>query len=509
MPPQEEKKEEEKKQLEAEEKEKIAFIGKAFSILRSPTLRRILKIGGVGVGSYFFLNQIIGFIAGLPLWVFIVALMLFAVIFPKFFDALLGFFFFVIVIPALLLYFIAIVKLPLAFAFAVFGGYVAILFATKYKTYASIFIVFIMLLLIGIGTGAWAQAGIDPDSSMGRLFESTQTELQKAWLFATGAPEKIGGYWEKQIAIATGDLYTAEVDAAATKRFGVFLENIKVKSEFQTNEPIYLTGNLKVETPTPINEIKLFCALTASLLYGEIFPSSIFSVDRALDQDFDCEIASDSPFEPGVKKLVFGASFDFETFAYSLSYLMDDEAKKALEKKGKDPIDFYGVVKPFSKTSQGPISIGAKVSKEDIISVKRANDTLILWGVTIENVWEGKLNKIEKIIFIVPKPIEIKKILGFTFRVGTCEEVKEKLCDPKKDSVYVIDDEATLNKIMKEINNAGYQTLSIRLKLNRADQSKVLTMPLNPVNFKVNAKYVYETKIERIVSIKKAEEVEI
>ncbi len=221
--------------------------------------------------------------------------------------------------------------------------------------------------------------------------------------------------------------YESKVDENSKKKLGVYIEELtKNPREYNDNEQIVLDAILTAENfisdeedPSfePIN-IQLSCAAyKKDKIYtkGRIIPTERYEITSYDVENIQCA------FEPwqlerGNYEIRVEATFNFETQAYLKRYFVSKEKidslrRKQLIKKDEDILKLNKIddTNPISKNSVGPVTIEASERIPIIIKLDSENINKNLFGVQLENKWEGEIDKVKNIQFFIPEGVEIEK----------------------------------------------------------------------------------------------------
>ena len=149
---------------------------------------------------------------------------------------------------------------------------------------------------------------------------------------------------------------------------------------------------------------------------GEIIPTKLaneFEIESFDEIDIGCRIDNLNVRTLGVGNQIvrFRASFDkFKTQAYLKTYFMDKDRKREMQRNGIDILAKYGIMDsaPVAQYTAGPVKIGAETTKSLPIGISSGEPILPRFGITIENLWEGKIEKINEIIVKTPSGITLE-----------------------------------------------------------------------------------------------------
>lgn len=321
-----------------------------------------------------------------------------------------------------------------------------------------------------------------------RVISGTKTAYQ---YFFVKAPQRIAEEFERAIAQASGDYYTGQVDVAAKKRLGVFLENFRTaETSFYEDSPVSAYATLKAETLDQPLQINVEC-LADDNITGIIRPTSSFEVTASDQFDIDC-FWKTGTLAKGSHTLKLRATFDFLTRAYINTYLMSRERLREYRRQGIDPLEGIADKNPVAVYTSGPVRIGMSFGQQPITPT---DNKLPAWAITIENAWEGKVSEITSVILMVPEGITLGGAVaeGGIETVGiqkiNCEDLEpemERMCIEIPVNVYKLTE--------KELEKKWYKNLTVKnIRLYPTiDVQKVIGKePLLIRNFKAVVKYKY------------------
>lgn len=362
---------------------------------------------------------------------------------------------------------------------------------------------------------AGEQGYMIPNVSPATAISYMTSSVVKAWYSLTEAltqvQETVVRETTKSIKIASGDYYTGEVDKGAQKMLGVFLDSLKAaQPTFYAGEPVTVYSTLRAETLIDPLDIKLTCVAEGKdkkIKADKIIPKAEFKVETleeaAIDCIFDKLKASHYTFK-------LTADFDFSTRAYQRAYLIDKDLLREYRRENIDPLLDFPDRQPGTIYTKGPImiGIGQDVSKQPVGIYGPASgiDQGPTIGVTIDNVWLGKLKKITSLILMVPKGLEVTDINGFPAKASSCELLTDKeaeACDDAVVNVYFLP-EAELTRVNAEKDIMAY---TFRAHTKIVDYAALMGQdPIAIKNFKVTAKYDYSYSTQRSITVKSERE---
>ncbi|MBW3001751.1 hypothetical protein KY338_01155 [Candidatus Woesearchaeota archaeon] len=314
--------------------------------------------------------------------------------------------------------------------------------------------------------------------------------------------------------VLAGDYYTGKVDESTEKPLGVFLQPLKsTQQTFTAGKPATVYTTLKAETIAEPLNIKLTC--TADKIPADrIIPQPAFKVSTSEEQSIDCIFEN---LQPKNYNFQITADFDFTTRSYQLVYTMNKEkARQALKDIAEgvpgtvDPLSIFPERNPATKYTSGPVMIGIggdigtgkqPYGVTDPASGDSRGPTI---GVTIDNVWTGKLKKIYYIILITPKGVEVEDINGMpAVQIESCEDLPteedQKRCDDEVDNLYYVP-QKEIDRVNKEKDIFAY---TFRAHTTVTDYDLLVGAEPLQKNFKATVKYDYSYSTKRAITVAK------
>src|SRR3989344_2121339 len=241
--------------------------------------------------------------------------------------------------------------------------------------------------------------------------------------------------YTSRLEYATGGYYNGVVEENEKEPLGVYLENVKTtEKEFFTNEPVGVWGTLKAKNLDPENPviINLYCEgkKGKDTIYGIINPDEfpdegveisaetenfervyerydkdlqVFFLD---EKDIQCDF-KEGELDKGSTQISVNAVFNFQTMAYLKTYFMNLETLRTLNQENIDPFKQYGITErtPQAIFTNGPVKIGMEL-RNPPIGISADFDTKVRLGITIENRWEGQIERLNKLFVYLPEGIE-------------------------------------------------------------------------------------------------------
>ncbi len=237
-----------------------------------------------------------------------------------------------------------------------------------------------------------------------------------AFLFLQGLPTQIEKGTDQFIKMSTGEYYTSKVDEKAKEQLGVWVENVKLaESKAYTDRPITVGGHLRARVLDLPIDIILRCEGTAptaddkkATVFGAVTPgdsvpdapgASAITVQNAAETDFDC-VFDQGALPKGSQRVNVTATFNFATKSYLLSYMKQAGTR-----------DISPVSTPQAVTTQGPVRIGMGLGTQPI-SIDTSKTQDITLGMTVENMWLGKVRNVRAFTLLLPKGVKVKDVNG-------------------------------------------------------------------------------------------------
>jgi len=316
---------------------------------------------------------------------------------------------------------------------------------------------------------------------------------------------------ERSIRIASGDYYTGEVDKGAEKMLGVFLSALKAaQPKFYAGEPVTVYSTLKAETIAEPLNIKLKC--TAEMQdtiknADKIIPKKEFKVETLEESAIDCIFDN---LNSGQYNFKLTADFTFSTRAYQRAYLIEKERLREYRRENIDPLEDFPNKNPSTVYTQGPImiGIGQDITTQPVGIYAPASGITQgpTIGVTVDNVWLGKMTKLNNLILMTPKGITVTDINGINVEPTVCERLPDAdaaTCDDSIVNAYLLP-QSELNKINKEKDIMAY---TFRAHTKISDYNKLMGQdPISIKNFKATANYEYSYSTQRSIGVESPRE---
>ncbi|MEM4263392.1 MAG: hypothetical protein QW666_00670 [Candidatus Woesearchaeota archaeon] len=312
------------------------------------------------------------------------------------------------------------------------------------------------------------------------------------------APKTIKRDIEKTIRTASGDYYTGTVDQSAEKITGVYVQDLKaVQAEFFEGRPVTVRGKIKAATiAQPIN-IHLSCvAEPGSIKAKSIEPDQDITVVGSIEKPIACIFEGLSAKYYTIK---LTADFNFATRAYQKTYFMDNKILNEYLIRNEDPLEGFPDKKPTTKHSPGPLMIGMTESfPTQPTGITQGKSGPII-GITIDNLWSGKIKEVKELVIYTPKGLEIKDINGVAperIRCADLHKEEQVGCDTGLENIYRVPKE-----YMQKLSKTTVHTYDVHT--NVTDSGALLgNAPISVRNIKVTAEYDYTYTLELGVSVK-------
>jgi len=294
--------------------------------------------------------------------------------------------------------------------------------------------------------------------------------------------------------------YEGQVDTKAKEKLGVYFGEIQsTKSEYAPGESVDVFTTLTAQTLENALNITLGCNAT-DLTQDKIniTPRREISVTTYEQPSIDCIIKDGfnvSAKTTEAKAVILTADFSFTTMAYLRTYFMDKTRMIDLRKLSIDPLTQYGITdrNPRAISTAGPVLIGMSLGDQLPIGIDATTGQLTL-GVTLSNVWEGKLKSIDKLVLVIPSGLKLTMVQpeGPSIEDSDCTGISG--CSSTEQKVYVI-------KNIKMPELLSYTT--IRVFLNVVDIATLLgDSPIAIKSIWAIAYYGYRLEKGRTVTVK-------
>jgi hypothetical protein len=336
------------------------------------------------------------------------------------------------------------------------------------------------------------ELGFNPMLSYEAIISWTKKAVINLYTRGVETGKTIGTEVETAYKAAKGDYYTGQVDSAAKKRLGVYIENFRTTEPFfYENSPVSAFATLKAETLDKPLDISVACDADTTIQANMIRPKDKFNIIASEQPEIDC-IWNKGVLKKGMHDLRIRAEFEFTTRAYLKAYIMDRERLREYRRQNIDPLANIPDRTPVAIYTSGPVRIGMSLGQQPI-GLGTAGEALQTWGVTVENVWDGQLEQLSMLHFFVPKGIKISRIEGINIQQTSCAAIPEEeqeACDDSLVNVYSL---------------APGEERNFRIQLEVTSPEQVLgRAPVAVQNFKVSAQYRYLLERKIIADVRGA-----
>ncbi|MCK4669708.1 MAG: hypothetical protein KAT43_00785 [Nanoarchaeota archaeon] len=328
-------------------------------------------------------------------------------------------------------------------------------------------------------------------------------------------------WMSEQVALATGDAYTATVDASQDKSYGVKLEPSKKGDlTFERGLPAsisaILSGNSLASDICADNENLAECVIDLSCTIegegaGRVYPQRANFSDLVFGGErVDCDF---TPLEPGAKKVEFKADFDFITVGYYKAYFVARELKLEYQRQETTVLKEKGIPEPEAKFTPGPVMVGVGFAEGPVIAVQQgpytseipttaatfdatditgaiiAEDRGAAVGFTLKNQWRnGKITAIHGLSVILPDVFKLSE---------ECIPAFKKVKDlPKTKEVEY----ALKEPLDTEIKN--FRTFNCRIEAADPNKPILTGVDVTPYYIKSIARYRYTLSAKTVVRVK-------
>jgi len=396
-------------------------------------------------------------------------------------------------------------NLPTVFLAFLFLFEIYILFSVSKKSGGNPLVIILLILILG---------GIDffgysfyltlPGETPADKFATLTTKIRDVlWTPFTMIKE----YQKKYEAALTGDYFTGQVDKNKHEPIGVYLENIKASDPyFYSDEPIIIWGTLNAKVLDEAVNVSLSCDIKGDK--GIITPDFLankFSIESYEEEDFECTLPAQPKEALHIARVY--ADFNFKTMAYVKGYFIDKTRMRTMTREGIDILGQYGITdkNPAAVYSNGPVGIGMQIETgKQPIGIYTEKDSRklneISLGVTLDNRWEGAIEKITDLIIKVPEGLTIENLdcgRGYVFENLGCAGGGKltEYCEAGY-NLYKLKNP----KIPKDPN---FETFKCDFGVDQ-DLELLGTTPISTRYFKVVAEYDYKLNKSTTMTVKKS-----
>ena len=259
-------------------------------------------------------------------------------------------------------------------------------------------------------------------------FGKTQTEIKESTQGAQGSINVI-----KQL--ISGNYQFAETWKSDTQKVkyegqevGVKLENVEIlRDSIFSGDNAIVTGTLKsASLPAsatgiiPTFSADISASLTTPGLLGGTNEQDAICTPNNIEKEktfFDrisCEFGNVKLADEGkkveTKEIKLKVNYDFEVISGKTIYALRNSEYEKILLDGDDPFNVYNIDKKHSWQTTSEVGVGIGLQGEaDIFGTNNKENIVDHYiGVTVENKGSGKLEKIDSVLLIAPKDIEIK-----------------------------------------------------------------------------------------------------
>jgi len=376
-----------------------------------------------------------------------------------------------------------------------------------FKLWQAIYTITLFAVLLVWLSGPLREIGVTPEKAAEVTKEAVPPSvLEQTKKTAREIPKKvfdfITGKEKEFIQQATGDYYTGQVEKNKEEPLGVYIENL------QPADPIFYEGQKAtiwgiIKARTIGNEIGIATSCKADdKIKGKIDPE-IIEITALEEKDIKCDFDT---LSKGSHRIDVSAEFNFSTMSYLKTYFMDRNRLLSMRAENIDPFEQYKILDrdPTAVYTNGPIGIGMETTKPLPIGIDKGVQFFL--GLTIQNRWEGKITKIDRLIIYVPE--------GFVINVKSdlqkfpCDHLFEEAKFSPEDEdyqegykAYVLSDKDPVKKTIANLQPGQWQ--SFRCRIDVEDLERILgKSPFTISNFKATIYYNYTTKKSISVEVK-------
>jgi hypothetical protein len=375
---------------------------------------------------------------------------------------------------------------------------------SKFIAFIMLFVVVFYTLALVDGVYGWADIKAQIKANPEEITEA-KSFFQNALNKFRSFPEQAKAEFKRGVNEASGGHYESQVanNQDASSGLGVYLENIKADNEqFSEGDRITISGNIKAKNldlkdQKPI-ELALACKSgeKENEVIGEIrvyIPTNNegkFEIEDEFDDVFECRFKP-GQLKPGVNIVEISAEFPYPVVASLDTYFMDSKTARSLE----NPLEHYGFMdaKNSGDSSYGPAKLGMGTRKPPIGLIKESGDVAgsSFLGITLENVWQGKIKEINSIVIHIPEELNLEKEdSGEVYCGGDFEEYTEESLEGY--NMYKMGDDV-IGNIETPIKK--YQSWRCGIEVANGEIANVMDgRPVAPYSYSAKADYVYEIK---------------
>jgi hypothetical protein len=239
-------------------------------------------------------------------------------------------------------------------------------------------------------------------------------------------PEKIKKAGQEGLDYATGGYYKGE-EEQVKEPFGVFLKNTEaIQTKYYPGEPVTVLADLEAENigKTPV-EVSVICYAEDTYEEGQridadlLYPPTPFKIEGNEKTQIDCIFLNNHQENEKDKKnmqegidytIHLNVTFSFETDARILTYWMDYDRYKTLDRQSEDSLQKLEIpeLEPPSIFTNGPVQIGMGVGKPPIQVGGGAEAVVPRLGLTLDSNWDrGEIVNIKELELDVPDVLSL------------------------------------------------------------------------------------------------------
>jgi hypothetical protein len=360
---------------------------------------------------------------------------------------------------------------------------------TKYAVWTVVFIMTIFIVLSVDASGFDTQGGF--------AFRPNTEEQFTLSDFAESISNRIRGFTEDRLDIATAGLYRGTVEQNQYESLGVYFGNIRAADpRFYDDEPVTLWGTLRSKSYQDAVIVDYKCYRwdgTRKIDSDNTIPNQKFPMFKLDEIDTQCTFFPDpqNKLKAGPNTVTFSAEYNFGTDAYLKTYFIDRNTYRANVREDIDSLGQYGIKdrNPVSIFTNGPVEIGINAGPLVTVSEGFAINPTI--GITLTNrkeiqdedskiitKWDGVIKNITELVLLVPPGIILPNIddckeprgspesincpctMPFmeydeTLCINNCEEQIKAPCDDACNFVYL--DQSGKSGCLTECENSFTQ----------------------------------------------------
>ncbi len=277
-----------------------------------------------------------------------------------------------------------------------------------------------------------ADVGVDVQERQGsNTWDSIVSPFIKAWEALTN---KATG----QLDVATGGLYSSQVEKNQYAPLGVYFDKVRAAQlRFYTDEQVTIWSTIRSKTLSDPVFIDFTCFRWINNVRVEaqkndpnpdvkdtVVPKDKFIVFTLEDKDIECSFNQKKVVKlpDGTNTVTLSATYNFATSAYQKVYFIDKDRQRSMVRQNLDPFKEFGIKDTAPKTifTNGPVDIAIGVTQY-LIPVE--NDPIIKPSLNIVfknrdkitdqqgkpfGQWKGNIKAIKELVVLLPKEIELK-----------------------------------------------------------------------------------------------------